>query len=204
MLLFFSEHCPHCKMLLDTIKRHDADRVIKLLSIEALKSAGRLPTVIHSVPALMTPSDKKIMFGKTVFDFLLLPGSGVLLKLQEEKMKAAATASGPGGDGGPIDGEPLAFSLGSGYSDVFSSFDEKNENSTALGDRIYTWTSFQESVTPPTAAVDPSVPYQEETRGKISLPDIEYLKQQRDMDLRGGEPLINLANMPQATPTRIV
>lgn len=182
-------------MLLDTIKRHDAERSIRLISIEALKAAGKMPSIIHSVPALMTPSDKKVMFGKTVFDFLLLPGSGVLLRMQEEKQKQNNNAPAHN------TGEPLAFSLGCNSSDMFSSLDGENEN--ALGDRIYTWTSFNET-NAPVVATSADAPYQEETRGKISLPDIEYLKQQRDMDLRGGEPVVNLANMPQSTPTRIV
>jgi hypothetical protein len=190
-------------MLLDTIKRHDVQKTIRLLSVEALRAVGKLPSVIHSVPALMTPADKKVMFGKTVFDFLLLPGSGILLKSQESKSEASH------GGIGSIDGEPSAFSLGSGSSDLFSPFaadDNAKVDDITFGDRLYTWTNFNDTTL--SASLAPTngsdVPYQEETRGKISLPDIEYIKQQRDMDLRGGEPVVNLANMPQATPTRIV
>lgn len=200
MILFYSEFCPHCKMLLDTVKRHDAESAVRLISIEALKHAGKMPSTIHSVPALVTPENKKVMFGKAVFDFLLLPGSGVLLKMQEMKAKKESEMGGRSGGG---DGGPAAFSLGMGLSSDFAVYEGANED-VPLNDRPFTWTNFNEIENNAPPPANDSTPYQEETRGKISLPDIEYIRQQRDLELRGGEPLVNYSNMPPATPTRIV
>lgn len=201
MILFYSENCPHCKMLLDTIKRHDAENAVRLVSIEALRYAGKMPSMIHSVPALVTPENKKVMFGKAVFDFLLLPGSGVLLKLKEiNEQKVQKDAINDGMIGG---GAPAAFALNMGMSSDYSVYEGTNEN-VVLNDRVCNWTDFNdlENDAPPVA--NDQTPYQEETRGKITLPDIEYIKQKRDLELRSGEPIANLTNMPPATPTRVV
>lgn len=183
-------------MLLDTIKRHDTKSTIKLVSVEALKSVGKLPTIVHSVPALMLAAEKKLLFGKSVFDHLLLPGSGILLKMQ---MTTDAS-----GDKTPIDsnrsGEPMAFMLGTGSADTFASYDESRPDQR-MDDRSYTWTSYEDTSQP---NITTTAPYQEETRQKITLPDIEYIRQQRDMDIRGGDCVINLSQIPPATPTRIV
>lgn len=184
-------------MLLDTIKRHDTEATIKLLSIEALKSVGKLPQIVHSVPALMLAAEKKLLFGKSVFDHLLLPGSGVLLKMRP------ANKSEELGVGNNLiqKGEPSAFMLGTGSADAFASYDESSLDQVPE-DRLYNWTSYNS--TEESKPLMSDVPYQEETRQKISLPDIEYIRQQRDMDIRGGDCVINLSQIPPATPTRIV
>jgi hypothetical protein len=185
-------------MLLDTIKRHDVDRIIKLVSVEALKQTGKLPSVIHSVPALMLSDEKRLMFGKNVFDYLLLPGSGVLLKMQAKKIEDATSPNIPMGSGGL---NPEAFTLTcGGLADMFSPYDD--DGPAKLSDRLSTWTPIEDTTSPASPA--DAAPYQEETRQKISLPDIEYIRQQRDMDLRGGDIVINLNQIPPAAPTRLV
>lgn len=80
MILFYSEYCEHSKMLLDSIKRHDNNKVIKLVSIEAIRAKNlALDPKIHSVPAMLFPKTNEVIFGKAVFDHLFLPGRGVLL-----------------------------------------------------------------------------------------------------------------------------
>lgn len=188
-------------MLLDTIKRHDIDKTIKLLSIEALKTSGKLPAVVHSVPALMLTDEKRLMFGKHVFDYLLLPGSGILLMMQMKKVEEATAPHIPGEDRGESGNGPAAFSLTcGGLANMFSPFE--GDEPVELKDRLSIWTPIQDTTTPAPSAE--TSPYQEETRQKISLPDIEYVRQQRDLDLRGGDMVINLNQMPPASPTRIV
>lgn len=186
-------------MLLDTIKRHDVDKIIKLVSVEALKNNGKLPSVVHSVPALMLTEERKLMFGKQVFDYLLLPGSGILLKMQAmkaEEMTSPQIPSGQTGSGGP---EAFSLTCG-GLADMFSPYE--GDGPAHMKDRLSTWTPIEETANAPPAAQ--AAPYQEETRQKIALPDIEYIRQQRDLDLRGGDTVINLNQMPPATPTRLV
>lgn len=202
MILFYSEHCPHCRMLLDTIKRHDSKKLVKLASVEALKAYGKLPSMIHSVPALLLRDERKLMFGKSVFDYLLLPGSGFLLKALPKK------AYDEGGLQSKQDtensGEPYAFSLMSGGGcDTFTLYESDAPDD--LKDRVSPWSNIEDAlVAPEHINTETPNPYQEETRQKISLPDIEYIRQQRDLDLRGGDTVINFTQLPAAAATRVV
>jgi hypothetical protein len=174
-------------MLLDTIKRHDTEKIVKFVCIESLKS---VPPSVHSVPALLTMPDKKMMFGKSVFDFLLLPGTG---KIFSSKPKSDTQQSNPRSQEAP--GNPAAFTLGAGSADSFASFENEAETSS-LTDRVYTWAT----VTEPTQTINTNIPIQEDTRTKKDLPDIDYIRQQRELDLRG-EPL-NQVSLPPPSVTR--
>jgi hypothetical protein len=68
-------------MLLETLKTLDKQHTIKLISIDYLKSNNiAFDNRITHVPAMLLKEYNKIIFGKEVFDYLLLPGKGVLLK----------------------------------------------------------------------------------------------------------------------------
>ena len=81
MYLFYSNYCKHCSMLLETIKTLDKNKKIKLISVDYLKSNNMVidPRITH-IPAMFLRDIDKIIFGKEVFDYLLLPGKGVLLQ----------------------------------------------------------------------------------------------------------------------------
>lgn len=198
MILFYSDHCPHCRMLLDTIHRRDVDRQIKLVSIEALKARGTtLPPQIAAVPTLVLLPSKQTLVGKEVFDYLLLPGRGCLLNEQagapNEPGQApdmlANSSTGPGGSAS----EPAAHILGGGImSDAFSAIDS-SDTGVGIGDRPYTWSTLQDgpvddapSAAQSTAAqpTAPSEPFQMETRTKKELPDMDAIRTQREMELR--------------------
>lgn len=179
-------------MLLDTIKRHDENKTIRLLSIEVLKASNKLPGTIHSVPALMTLPEKKLMFGKSVFDFLLLPGSGKLLTMQSNRSN---DSTAPPGEMNQQQGGPSAFVLGANLSDNFSSYDGDNAHEH-MNDRVYNWSSVSDQSQTP---ITDNTPYQEDTRTKKGLPDLDTLRQQRDMELRGE---VNVNSMPHPVATR--
>lgn len=81
MLLFYSNQCSHCTMLIETLKTLDKQKLVKLISVDYLKSNQIIfDARITHVPAMLLPDFNKIIFGKEVFDHLLLPGKGVLLK----------------------------------------------------------------------------------------------------------------------------
>lgn len=80
MILFYSVHCKHCSMLLDSVRRFDTNGAVKLMNIETLRHTH--PNVykqLQAVPALMTLPSKEIIYGKAVFDYLLLPTRGKLV-----------------------------------------------------------------------------------------------------------------------------
>ena len=155
MILFYSVFCNHCKMLLEHIKRYDKEKIIKLVSIDDLRSKNmNIETKIHSVPAFMILPSKELLFGKAVFDHLLLPGRGILCSSQNTRLdKPTGGASGAGGSGGgagtgetdiiPLantsenDNEPLAFTLNSAsFSDNFSIIEDETKE---LNDKNYKW-----------------------------------------------------------------
>ena len=153
MILFFSVYCNHCKMLLEHIKRYDKEKVIKLVSIDDLRNKNiNIESKIHSVPAFMILPSKELLFGKAVFDHLLLPGRGILCSSQNTRMdKTGVGGSGDndiiplnntnnGGNGGNAnseESEPHAFTLNTAsFSDKFSIIEDETKE---LNDKNYNW-----------------------------------------------------------------
>ena len=87
MILFYSSNCSRSKMLLDNIIRYDNNKIIKLVPIDELKKQNvSIESKISSVPALMLLPSKEILFGKELFDHLLLPGRGILCSGQSTRI----------------------------------------------------------------------------------------------------------------------
>jgi hypothetical protein len=143
MILFYSEFCNHCNLLLETIKRHDTNRLVKLVSIDLLRNLNKkIDPRIQSVPALLFPNTKEIIFGKQVFDHLLLPNRGILFtskitrdKTDEDKINIKLNIENN-------TDEPLAFSLGSIVSENYANINDDDNNSiNTIDDKNYRWTS---------------------------------------------------------------
>lgn len=150
MILFYSVYCNHCKMLLDHIKRYDKEKIIKLVSIDDLRAKNiGIESKIHSVPAFMILPSKELLFGKAVFDHLLLPGRGILCSTQNTRLDKTGSVSGAGdnemiplantgkGSVSDKDDEPMAFTLNSAsFSDNFSNIEDDTKE---LSDKNYRW-----------------------------------------------------------------
>ena len=164
MILFYSVYCNHCKMLLEHIKRYDKEKVIKLVSIDDLRNKNiNIESKIHSVPAFMILPSKELLFGKSVFDHLLLPGRGILCSTQSTRLDKAVSGendmiplantgngtvgagsisggSGSSGGAGGTEGdssEPMAFTLNTAsFSDNFSIIEDESKE---LNDKNYNW-----------------------------------------------------------------
>ena len=196
MILFYSHACPHCRMLLETIQRHDNEKLVKLVCIEAVFKTGRSLPQIHSVPALMLYPVKQLLFGKSVFDYLLLPGKGRLLvsgagpKKQEpqESNHEQQNAS-----------DPTAFSMSkSSLCDTYSCIDDDSQNEIGDVHRKYNWTSISDTFTPP---MDISkFDMNHESRTKKELPDISEYQARRSMELSQQD--LNLSSLPPAISGR--
>lgn len=199
MILFYSEFCQHCRMLIETIKRHDSKNIVKMVCIEGLKKIGKsIPSQIHSVPALliMQTETKSILFGKQVFDYLLAPGSGRLLSVQSTSNSINSNSINE-----PINNssEPMAFVLGGGSSDMFSIIEDVgsvNDKIDIRSDRNYNWVSLEEITTANTTTESP---LQEETRKKQELPDIDMIRARRDLELNENYINVNALNPPSFT-----
>jgi hypothetical protein len=102
MFLFYSDSCSHCTMLIETLKTLDKHKIIKLISIDYLKSNQIIfDHRITHVPAMLLPDINKILFGKDVFDHLLLPGKGILLNTSNTNPSNPSNPSDPSDPSGP-------------------------------------------------------------------------------------------------------
>jgi hypothetical protein len=80
-------------MLIETLKTLDKQHKIKLISIDYLKSNKiSFDNRITHVPAMLLKEFNKIIFGKEVFDYLLLPGKGVLLNANSSNTENTSTS----------------------------------------------------------------------------------------------------------------
>ena len=163
---------------LETIKKHDTDNSIKLVSIDALRNMNKkIDGRIHSVPALMFLPSKEIIFGKAVFDHLLLPSRGYLYTKKNSTKKDEVTNSSLSAPI-PLNIEPSAFSLGSILSDNYSNIDDDNTNSMNISeDKVYNWTSidFNQTIQ--------NTKQEEYSSDKKNLPSLEELQKKRDLDI---------------------
>lgn len=165
MILFYSPSCRHCAMLMDSVQRFDSQGRIKRVDVNALRRTH--PNVyekISMVPAMMLPN-KQLIFGKAVFDYLLMPSRGILVSA------GSGGAGGSGGMGGtqtdtasgssPTSANPpeilhqeegvMAFnSAKSSFGDAFASIEENHstpQNPNTNPHSHYNWTSIDEMLT---------------------------------------------------------
>ncbi len=187
MILFYSDSCQHFSVLLDTIKRHDTKKMIKLVCIDT-----RIQTIkdkITKVPALMFLPNKEIIYGKAVFDHLLLPNRGILFTSNSTRDKSdnnqnsSLTAPVPLNNQTEAN-EPLAFSLGSIMSDKFSDINDDNVNSVNLNsNRVYGWdliTNDNQNKPPPPTDINSGGINTRESKSDKKLPSIEELTKERE------------------------
>jgi len=191
MILFYSVFCNHCKMLLDHIKRYDKEKKIKLVSIDDLRNKNiDIETKIHSVPAFMILPSKELLFGKTVFDYLLLPGRGILCSTQNTRMDKTISSSGGSSDSIlgendviPLvnttnDNEPLAFTLNStSFSDNFSTIEDETKE---LNDKNYKWDFITNNDTMSDGINNIIMSEDTSIKGNKTLQSIEELQKIRD------------------------
>ena len=147
MILFYSIGCNHSKMLIDNVARYDKEKKIKLVPIDELKKQNiNIEKKIHSVPAFMILPSKELLFGKDVFDYLLLPGRGILTTTQNTRLDknisdntAAIDKSIKPMENINNENDPSAFALnGSKLSDNFSTLEETGGDGICT-DKNYNW-----------------------------------------------------------------
>ena len=182
MILFYSETCQHCSVLLDTIKIHDTKKTIKLVVIDGI--INKIKHKIKAVPALMFLPSKEIIYGKAVFDYLLLPNRGYLFTLNKntrDKGEAIPNSSiispVPLNKPEEVIGEPSSFSLGAITADCYSDITDDNINSMNINkDRLYKWESIE------TTALNemPKMADFDSEKSSRKLPSIDELQKQRE------------------------
>ena len=183
MILFYSDSCQHCSVLLDTIKRHDTKKTIKLVCVDTLISV--INKKITNVPALMFLPTKEIIYGKAVFDYLLLPNRGYLFTNNNTRLTKGDNKTESSSISSPIpmnkenNDEPSSFSLGSILTDNYSDITDDNINSININkDKIYKWDLITNDDTSVKLIDNQMRP--EFTEGGKKLPTIEELTKERE------------------------
>ena len=198
MILFYSDYCAHSRMLIETIKNYDKEhKLIKIVSIDVLRKKGKkLPSNITSVPSLLIMPEKVLKVGKQVFDYLLLPGSGLLLKPPVNTDNLSNTKSK---NNEPIGKDLISFSFSSGgtFSDNYSLI-EDDKNNSGFVENNYMWANISDDEIH--KSPENVLPIQEETRKQRDLLDLDQLRIQRDLDLKESD--LNKTELPISTDTR--
>lgn len=175
MILFYSDSCKHCSVLLDTIKRHDTKKTIKLVVIDSI--VNKISHKIKAVPALMFMPSREIMYGKTVFDYLLLPNRGYLFTSNStrEKQETNINTNVNTNTNIEIINEPVSFTLGSIIADNYSDISDDNINSMNLNEtKLYNWGVIEEEETKKDFIKLDS------EKSQKKLPSIDELQKQRE------------------------
>lgn len=207
MILFFSEHCPHCRMLLESVKRYDGKGLVRLYNLDVHPR----PAQITSVPSMLLMPSKQLLLGKAVFDYLLLPSRGVLVS---GTVGAPAPTQAHAAPQQPI--EPIGFQLDAAMTTQAFSFvptREQPHEDALVNDRALGWGAFdggafdgsssggggggggggfeQYSNTPvrneatrPAGATPLPFSVNADTREQKSLPDMDSIRMAREKDLR--------------------
>jgi hypothetical protein len=185
MILFYSNSCRHCNVLLETIKKHDTKKTIKLVVIDSI--VNKISHKIKAVPALMFIDTKEIIYGKAVFDFLLLPNRGYLFTSNSTREKPDnkqnPNLNPNSGNNEPKEIEPMSFSLGSISSESFTDITDDDINSLNLNeDKIYKWGLIDEN-SPPSQPINTNIDNSNDndSSSKKNLPSIDELQKQRDL-----------------------
>jgi hypothetical protein len=166
-------------MLMDSVQRFDTQGAIKRVDVNTLRQ--RHPNIyaqIQMVPAMMLPT-KQLIFGKAVFDYLLMPSRGILVSSagagagananQSPKDSAATPGSGSQAAGGTdvLHQEEgiLPFNSPKGaFGDSFASIEENHstpQNPNTNPHSHYNWTSIDDMMrmgNPDTVGISTATP----------------------------------------------
>lgn len=188
MILFYSVGCNHSKMLLDNVARYDKDKKIKLVPIDELKKQNiNIEKKIHSVPAFMILPSKELLFGKDVFDYLLLPGRGILTTTQNTRLDKNISDNTGAIDKSikPMENinnenDPSAFALnGSKLSDNFSTIEDTDGDGICT-DKNYNWDFINNNKNISDGISNINMNMNTDDNKKSGMPTIEQLMKERD------------------------
>lgn len=162
-------------MLMNQLDQYGVKKHFKVVNVEKVLSKGlKLPPGIDSVPSLMLMPQKKILTGKPLFDYLLLPNKGLIFMLDKMNVNPPAAVEKPS--------EPTAFGFKSNdSSDLFSYIEEESQINDPH--KQYNWSSIHEE--------DKIITPMESDNKTKGLPDLSQLQAERALDIQN-----HLNNIP--------
>lgn len=95
--LFYSERCPNCKQIIETLKALNKAGLYKFILVESLPRE-QIPGFLKKVPTLYIPDTKEVVVGKDIFGYIAKPTNSrkELPAKQEAIATGGASASAPG------------------------------------------------------------------------------------------------------------
>ena len=219
---------------MDSIKRSPTPEILKCLCLETMRAQGvAVPPSIQAVPALVVsaPNEpRQLLFGKSVFDYLLIPNKGLLTGGAPPSVSSGASGNGTEASVNAGDPEAFHFStsgrLGNSHAFVFlegEAYSDEKIDTT----RQYQWGVLDDEEknggggqTPPLMNNAPppgahgvvsghqglgangftDTSVLENTRNDKSLPDLDKLRVARERDIQSLGG--NSMAMPPPVPSR--
>jgi len=160
--LFYSDKCPNCKQIIETLKGLNKTGLYRFILVESLPR-DQWPSYLKAVPTLFVPETKEVIVGKNIFAFIAKPTSSRNdLPVKQEARNSTVSAA--------TDLTPWGFE-GQGLGEAYSLWDAPTSFSNNEGGSLYTFLGNQQ------AAVSEPAPTSTNTSNKNSKSDDDFKKQ---------------------------
>ena len=135
--LFYSERCPNCKQIIETLKGLNKAGLYKFILVESLPRE-QIPSFLKKVPTLYVPETKDVIVGKDIFGYIAKPTNS-----RKELPTAPPIAQG-GAPSAPGEYSPWGFEGSGKLGDSYSMWDNPTESVSNGGSQ---WTFLDYTVT---------------------------------------------------------
>lgn len=136
--LFYSERCPNCKQIIETLKGLNKAGLYKFILIESLPR-DQIPSFVTKVPTLYVPETKDVIVGKDIFGYIAKPTNS-----RKELPTAPPIAQGGASSASPGDYSPWGFEGSGRIGDTYSMWDNPQQSATDGGSM---WTFLDAPIT---------------------------------------------------------
>jgi hypothetical protein len=136
--LFYSERCPNCKQIIETLKGLNKAGLYKFILIESLQR-NQIPAFVTKVPTLYLPETKDVIVGKDIFGYIAKPTNS-----RKELPTAPQIAQGGASSASPGEYSPWGFEGNGKIGDTYSMWDNPQQPATDGGSM---WTFLDAPIT---------------------------------------------------------
>jgi glutaredoxin-related protein len=136
--LFYSERCPNCKQIIETLKGLNKAGLYKFVLVESL-SRDQIPAFVTKVPTLYVPDTKDVIVGKDIFGYIAKPTNA-----RKELPTVPDIAQGGSSSAAPGEYSPWGFEGSGKMGDSYSLWDNPQQPATDGGSM---WTFLDAPIT---------------------------------------------------------
>jgi hypothetical protein len=127
--LFYSERCPNCKQIIETLKGLNKAGLYKFVLIESLPR-DQIPSFLKKVPTLYIPDTKDVIVGKDIFGYIAKPTNS--------RKELPTTTPGAIQNSAPGEYSPWGFEGTGRLGDSYSMWDNPTQ-ATSDGGSLWTF-----------------------------------------------------------------